>query len=222
MRYIFQNTSSILEENISYYNSIAGQYNNMVDKNSDKAVREKVANRFCSIVQNAAVLDFGGGTGLDLKWLAENNNQIFFCEPSKAMREIAISTCKNLLTQNIIFLDDLTADFRQWKRHLPFVEKADAVLANFAVLNCIPDIELLFQNLGPFIKDGGNIIALILTKNFKRRLMSNFKSALRSVIFKVPLSLNNHLLRRWVGRIGRSPLKNEKNDIVLRLFINVI
>ena len=34
--------------------------------------------------------------------------------------------------------------------------------------------------------------------------------------------INNHPLRRWVGRIGRSPLKNEKNDIVLRLFINVI
>lgn len=208
----------IIEQNISYYNDIAVQYNSMLDKNSDKAVRQKVANRFCSIVQNAVVLDLGGGTGLDLKWLAENNHQIFFCEPSNAMREIAISTHGNLLNKNITFLDDLAVDFRHWNTRPPFTEKVDAALANFAVINCIPDIELLFQSLSPFIKYGGNIIALILTKNLKRRLTSNFKSALRSIIFNEPLSINmqyqNHQQTVYIYSI-KEIIKASENNFIL-------
>lgn len=223
MRYKFLNNHlGIIEQNISYYNDIAVKYNSMLDKNSDKAVRQKVANRFCSIVQNAIVLDFGGGTGLDLKWLAENNNQIFFCEPSNAMREIAISTHVNLLNKNITFLDDLAADFRQWNTRPPFVEKVGAVLANFAVLNCIPDIELLFQNLVPFIKDSGNIIALILTKNPKRRLTSNFENALRSIIFNMPLSINMQYQNRIGKRIRNNIAFLSVNFITINACILVI
>ena len=58
-------------ENILYYDAIANDYNDMLDKNPDRIVREKVTTKFCSIVKASAVLDFGGGTGLDLDWLAE-------------------------------------------------------------------------------------------------------------------------------------------------------
>jgi ubiquinone/menaquinone biosynthesis C-methylase UbiE len=191
MPHKFPGTSlQITEQNLSYYNSIAKQYNNMVNKNSDRTVREKVSNKFSSVVQNATVLDFGGGTGLDLEWLMKNNNKIIFCEPSGAMREVAMEAHKNLAEQNIIFLDELHADFRQWNVHPPIDEMVDAVLSNFAVLNCIPDIELLFKNLAPFIKDGGNVIALVLTKDFRKIIKTNFKSVLRSLVFKTPVSIN--------------------------------
>ena len=101
-------------ENILYYNAIANEYNDMLDKNPDRIIREKVAKKFCSIVEGAAVLDFGGGTGLDLQWLANNNHTVFFCEPSAGMREKAIYNRKDLLHDNVIFLDDFAADFRQW------------------------------------------------------------------------------------------------------------
>src|SRR5664279_1317040 len=93
-------------ENIVYYNAIANEYNDMLDKDPDRIIRAKVANTFCSIVKSSAVLDFGGGTGLDLEWLAGNNHTIFFCEPSTGMRERAIYDHKNLLHENVIFLDD--------------------------------------------------------------------------------------------------------------------
>ena len=38
-------------------------------------------------------------------------------------------------------------DFRNWNAGFPFDQKVNAVLANFAVINCIPDIELLFEKL---------------------------------------------------------------------------
>jgi SAM-dependent methyltransferase len=178
------------DENILYYNAIANEYNDMVDKKADKIVREIVANKFCSIVEASVVLDFGGGTGLDLEWLTRNNHTIFFCEPSTGMRESAISSRKDLLHDNVIFLDDSAADFRQWHLQLPFTEKVDAVLSNFAVLNCIPDIELLFQNLAIVVKPGGNIITLVLTKKIKGILKGNFRSILKSFLRREPASIN--------------------------------
>ena len=175
-------------ENILYYNAIANEYNDMLDKNPDRIVREKVANKFCSIVKEAAVLDFGGGTGLDLEWLADNNHTIFFCEPSIGMRETAICNYANLLHDNVIFLDDFAADFRQWHLQLPFPVKVDAVLSNFAVLNCIPDIELLFQKLAVVVKPGGNIIALVLTKNLKK-IKWNFSQHSLNPLFIMDLLL---------------------------------
>jgi len=177
-------------ENILYYNSIADEYNDMLDKNPDRIVREKVAHKFCSVVKASAVLDFGGGTGLDLNWLSDNNHTIFFCEPSPGMKEKAIINHTNMLNGNVIFLDDVATDFRKWHFQPPFAVKVDAVLSNFAVLNCIPDIELLFQNLATVIRPGGNVIALILTRSLKKMLYGNFRSILKSFIHREPATIN--------------------------------
>lgn len=191
MRHKFLDTHlGITEQNISYYNGIAGQYDCMVNKNSDKAVRQKVADKFSDMVRNTTILDFGGGTGLDLIWLSGNNNKIFFCEPSKAMREIAISNYKKQARAKVIFLDGCAADFRKWHLKLPFDEKVDAVLSNFAVLNCIQDIKLLFQNLALVVKPGGNMIALVLTKSFKKILKGNLRYIFTSFIRHKPVSIN--------------------------------
>ena len=176
-------------ENIVYYNAIANEYNDMLDKSPDRITREKVANTFCSIVKEAAVLDFGGGTGLDLVWLAGNNHTIYFCEPSIGMRETAICNHKNLLHDKVIFLDDSAADFRQWHLQLPFTVKVDAVLSNFAVFNCIPDIDLLFQNLAMVVKPGGIVIALVLTRNLKKILNGNFRNILKSFVHNGPATI---------------------------------
>ena len=177
-------------KNILYYNAIANEYNEMLDKIPDKIAREKVADKFCSIVKDGIVLDFGGGTGLDIQWLTNKNFTVFFCEPSTGMRERAISAYSNLPQDKIIFLDDSATDFRQWHLQLPFPVQVDAVLSNFAVLNCIPDIKLLFQSLALVIKPGGNMIALVLTKKLKNKLDGNFRSILKSFIPYGPATLN--------------------------------
>jgi hypothetical protein len=56
-------------------------------------------------------------------------------------------------------------------------------------LNCIPDIELLFQSLALVIKPGGNMIALVLTKKLKNKLGVNFSGILKSFISYGPTTL---------------------------------
>ena len=177
-------------ENILYYNAIADEYNDMLNKESDKIVRKSVAGKFCNIVKSGSVLDFGGGTGLDIQWLTDKGFTVLFCEPSLGMRERAIAGHSNLPKYKITFLDSPLTDFRQWRSQLPFVEKVDAVLSNFAVLNCIPDIKLLFESLALVIKPGGDMIALVLTKEFKNNLKRKFQNAFKSFIQSGPATLN--------------------------------
>ena len=176
--------------NILYYDAIAPEYNNMMENDADKIVRGKVGNKFCSIVKDGAVLDFGAGTGLDIQWLTDKGFTVFFCEPSSGMRERAINAHSNLQHNKIIFLDNSVTNFRQWHLQLPFSEKVDAVLSNFAVLNCIPDIEFLFQSLTLVVKPGGNMIVLVLTKKLKNKLSLNFRSMFKSFIQHVPVTIN--------------------------------
>ena len=126
-----------------------------------------------NIVKPGWVLDFGGGTGLDMEWLITGKYNIIFCEPSPGMRKKAMDHHKNIHQDNaVIFLDDAQADFTAWSDRIPFDQKTDAVLSNFAVLNCIQDIARLFKNLSLVLKPGGHMIALILNRKRTGRTMA--------------------------------------------------
>src|SRR5579863_9383048 len=134
----------ISKQNISYYNEIAENYDTILNENeNNKIIRETVADRFSSLVKAGCVLDFGGGTGRDLGWLIQHPYQVLFCEPSATMREIAIHrVSKEFPDARISFFDDSKSDFRNWNDIFPFERKVDAIIANFAVINCIPDVQL--------------------------------------------------------------------------------
>ena len=141
------NTSDIIinQQNISYYDEIAADYDAILKKDvTNLEVRKKVAEKFTSLVKAGSVLDFGGGTGQDMGWLSMHHYNIFFCEPSNGMRQIAMNRSeKDFADAKIYFVDQNKTDFRKWEVVIPFESKVDAVLANFAVFNCIPDIELV-------------------------------------------------------------------------------
>ena len=181
----------ISKQNILYYDEIADSYDRILDQDSlNNIIREKVAGRFIEYVKPGCVLDFGGGTGRDLKWLTENHYKIFFCEPSAGMKEKAIQHNQKVLhNNNIVFLEKAQTEFTHWHEELPFTEKVDAILSNFAVINCIPHIELLFKNLALIIKPGGALVALILD-NKAKGLISRLRGALRSFILKTPLTVD--------------------------------
>ena len=81
---------------------------------------------------------------------------------------------------DIFFFEDERADFRNWTDVFPFEHRMDAVLANFAVINCIPDIDCLFDKLALALKPGGQVIALILDNHFIMRLRSNTRGTIGS------------------------------------------
>ena len=179
------NTSDIIinQQNISYYDEIAADYDAILKKDvTNLEVRKKVAEKFTSLVKAGSVLDFGGGTGQDMGWLSMHHYNIFFCEPSNGMRQIAMNRSeKDFADAKIYFVDQNKTDFRKWEVVIPFESKVDAVLANFAVFNCIPDIELVFKNLSVVLNPGGIIIAVILNSSLRKRLRSNLKGTIQSL-----------------------------------------
>ena len=181
-----KNEQSIIKQNISFYDEIAEQYDEILEQDQNNIfVREKVAVVFSKLLPSGLVLDFGGGTGKDLGWLTEKGYPVIFCEPSVKMREKAILfSKKNLPGSDITFLDNAAADFVSWPFNLPFSQKVDGTLANFAVINSIPDIKLLFKNLSLVIKQGGHLLMLVLKSDLKKRWKSNRLATLRSISWK--------------------------------------
>jgi SAM-dependent methyltransferase len=169
-------------QNISYYNAIAGSYDAILSNDAaNQVVRTKVAAYFTKLVKGGHVLDFGGGTGQDLGWLLHHHYHILFCEPSYAMRQIALErSMKEFPAADILFMDDQNTDFRNWDDNYPFEKKMDAVLANFAVINCIPDISLLFEKMAKTLNPGGTVLMLMLDNSLKKRLRTNMKGTVRS------------------------------------------
>src|SRR3569832_2166660 len=113
------------KENIQFYDSIAEEYKALDSQEpSNTIVREKVKDRFLDTVQGTAVLDFGGGTGLDLEWLSQRFTKVYFCEPSEKMRAQAIRFNAEKLKGNpVVFLNNNQSDFQTWTVSNPFIEK---------------------------------------------------------------------------------------------------
>ncbi len=191
MNEIPENSKTTNTQSNPFYNEIAGSYNAMLDNEpSNQVVRQAVAERFRGIVPAGWVLDFGGGTGLDLAWLTNAGYHVIFCEPSTKMREKAIQYTSIELRNDIIFLDEGNTDYSSWHKKLPFEQKVEGVLSNFAVINCIPDIELLFKNIAEVIKPGGHFIALILYYDLKKNLKAHSRNALKSFLSGKPFVKN--------------------------------
>jgi SAM-dependent methyltransferase len=161
-------------KNISFYNEIADDYDAIMDNDrSNGIVRREVADKFLSMVAPGRVLDFGGGTGSDLGWLTDHYYHVIFCEPSTRMRQLAIRRHnRKILPSHVEFLSGAAVDFTDWNRNLPFYPPADAILANFAVINCIANIDLLFRNLSLVVRPGGSLIALVLRPRILHSLRS--------------------------------------------------
>jgi SAM-dependent methyltransferase len=182
----------INRQNISYYDVIAPEYDAILSRDSANAIiRAKVAARFMYYVKEGYVLDFGGGTGQDLEWLVQQHYDIIFCEPSAKMRQIAVGHWKNEFPRApVFFLDNDKTDFRSWNSIFPLNYKVKAVLANFAVINCIPDIGLLFEKLAIVTETGGIVIAVLLDNRLVKRMKSNLKGTLQSLFSGKPVNIS--------------------------------
>jgi ubiquinone/menaquinone biosynthesis C-methylase UbiE len=146
------------ETTSSFYDAVAKDYNSHMTASDEKA-RKKISQLFMKVVKKGCVLDFGGGTGLDVQWLLENQYSVLFLEPSQSMREIAIQNISS--GPNLHFVDNV--NFNSWSSgYLPFGEKVVGVLANFAVLNCINNIEVFFEKINLICEENSVVVITIL------------------------------------------------------------
>jgi len=151
--------SKRMESITSFYDAIAGQYDTLLTDHDAKA-RKVIAEVFNETVPRGVVLDFGGGTGLDLPWLEQYYATTLFVEPSPNMR--AMARKKHGASSRIRFFDGGT-DFTQWsKEALPFPEKTDGILANFAVLNCIEDVSVFFEKMALVCTKQSHLLTTVL------------------------------------------------------------
>lgn len=165
----------------SFYDSIADQYENQLT-DLDGEARIEIAGIFTNLVRDAVVLDFGGGTGLDLTWELKTQREIIFIEPSLGMRNIARQKFEQ--DRQIRFVDK-GLNVMEWSDgQLPVAEKVDGVLANFAVLNCIDDISFFFEKIKLVCQENARLVVTIIdprlpamVKNYS--LLSAFRLSLR-------------------------------------------
>ncbi|QBZ96857.1 class I SAM-dependent methyltransferase [Flavobacterium sangjuense] len=181
------NQKHISKQNNRYYDKIAADYDAMLSHNTQEDfLRKKVAEKLTSFLKEGTVLDFGGGTGEDLKWLLEHHYKVIFCEPSSGMRKMAMDKFPEA---GIVFLENSQTDFTSWDETLPFQEKVNGVIANFAVLNCILDLDLFFKKLTLITAEKAEIVLLVLHYNLKKRMQMNFFGALKSLNGAKPMNV---------------------------------
>ncbi|WP_242085157.1 class I SAM-dependent methyltransferase [Aestuariivivens sediminis] len=145
-----------------YYDSIANNYESLLEEyKAHKSIRSMVQKEFIRTVpQSSKVLDFGGGTGLDLDWLVKDY-KVTFWEPSQKMRAIAKMKIKTNDYRNIICIANRKNDLDSLIKTVGNVT-FDAVLANFAVLNSIQDLHHLATKLQVMTSERCDLFFLVL------------------------------------------------------------
>ena len=198
----------VTEQNIAYYNEVASIYNSIMESDqANETVRRRVRDKFRSLLREGTVLDFGGGTGLDLEWLTQTGYTVFFCEPSAGMRkeakQLATSTRSN---DTVIFMEDSKTDFTTWPASCPFDKKVDGILCNFGVINYIPGIRELFKSLAGVIGQGGNLVVVVLELSLRKRWKWHRSHAAQSLLFRrtfrMHIPYNQHKQLIFVHTIG--------------------
>lgn len=175
----------------NFYNGLADKYNQQMEVES--GARLQVAEYLKTHATGKHIMDFGGGTGLDLPWLKESFDRILFCEVSSLMREQACELVTVNQWQNQVrILDKELVDFRNWGRSEFEIFKVDCILSNFAVVNSIPDLELLFERWFQILKPQGTVFMVLLDPMekvvIKKYFIEWFKAVLKGQKLTIQVS----------------------------------
>jgi SAM-dependent methyltransferase len=123
-----------------------------------RAVRDALAAAF---PEGASVLEIGGGTGEDARWLSERNRHVFLTDASAAMVETAARKLRPYPTARsaVVAAEDLEtwARAREERGEPPF----DGAFSNFAALNCVADLRPVARGLARLVRPGGTVLLVL-------------------------------------------------------------
>lgn len=146
----------------AHYDQIATDYDRQVDGLAvNRAMREAFRARVADIAgQSGTILDFGCGTGTDAAWYAARGHRVVAYDVSAGMVDVLRARCSSEIARGSVIpiVGDLEALEDALRRHAPI----DAVAANFAALNHVPDLEPVFGVLAPHLRAGGVLVASLL------------------------------------------------------------
>ena len=121
-----------------------------------RAVRDALLQAFPPL---GKLLEIGGGTGEDARWLCARGFEVVLTDPSPAMVGIAAAKLPPPSSALIMAAEDLDS-FAQ-ARIARQAAKFDGAYSNFAALNCVSDLAPVGCCLARLIRPGG-VAALVL------------------------------------------------------------
>lgn len=177
---------------LEFYDSIAPDYDSHMTE-SDKKARLSVRDLFRKYVTSGNILDFGGGTGLDLPWMVESGYNVLFMEPSEKMRAIAH---QRIQSNNVTFIND-------WGDTRLFQQKVNGIFANFAVFNCIEnDFDVLFQTFARISSDNCYVVVTVIDPRFGNMIKHYSIVAATKMLLRSRLTIQSDRLPTYIHSIS--------------------
>jgi SAM-dependent methyltransferase len=146
----------------AFYDSIAADYDRLLDKPEIHAIRKC----FWLCVETALphpsrVLDFGAGSGIDAEHLASLGHEVTAYDLSEGMLSVLRSRCAAQVAAGTIVPIGGTLD--EVRQALAERGPFDGILCNFGVFSMIPRLRPVFRLFGELLRPGG--IALVSVQN---------------------------------------------------------
>lgn len=122
------------------------------------AVRRALARAFPA---GARVLELGGGTGEDARWLCERGRLVLLTDPSPAMVRIAREKLRACGAPSpIACAAEQLAELAE-SQELAAEPRFDGAFSNFAALNCVVDLEPVAQGLARLLPEGSKALLVL-------------------------------------------------------------
>jgi SAM-dependent methyltransferase len=123
-----------------------------------RAVRAALAKAF---PRGARVLEIGGGTGLDARWLAARGREVLLTDPAPSMVRIASAKLRSQHgpEPRVLAAEELArlAADREAGGEAPF----DGAFSNFAALNCVEEPARFAPGLAALLREGAPALLVL-------------------------------------------------------------
>jgi SAM-dependent methyltransferase len=112
------------------------------------------------------IFDFGAGAGIDARFFAEQGLRVRVYDKDPRMRRYLAETCRDFIDAGRIMPE--TGEYAEFLARTPDLSGplAHLVIANFAPLDLIDDLPVLFAKLHVLTLPGGGLLASVLSPYF--------------------------------------------------------
>ena len=134
---------------------------------SDRQAREAFRSlALRHVPPGGTIFDFGAGAGIDARFFAERGLRVRVYDNDPRMRSYLAATCQDLIEAGLILPE--TGEYAEFLARTPDLEAPPAhlVSANFAPLDLIDDLPVLFAKLHALTVPNGGLLASVLSPYF--------------------------------------------------------